>query len=80
MPIDIPPPVRRLQAPGASALVFDARTPEGRQAVGDHLRRLGSPAPRAGPAARRAGVAVLCGEAFCRALESGRGGFPWDLV
>lgn len=74
------PGVRVVANDGGSAVIMDATSPEGRAAVSDRLRRMGSQVPRASREERRAQMAALCGEAFCLRMEAGRPGYPWELV
>jgi|GEM_PF-7011633 len=76
MPADSPAPPPQRPPPGV--FLFDATSVEGRQAAAALFRRLAVTPPRAGRAARRAGIAALCGEAFCRRLEALAPNLPWE--
>ncbi len=76
-----PAPVLRLHGPDASALLFDATRAEGRRAAADFFRRFAAAPPLPiSRASRRAGIAALCGEDFCRQLETASPRLPWELI
>ena len=79
MPSDSPAPLPARPLQGA--LLFDATSPSGRRAAARFFNRFAEPRLRlASRAERRAAIAALCGEDFCRRLEVTEPGLPWELV